>query len=307
VTRTAALSSNQASDAPDGRGNITIKKEGRVKDKICLVTGATDGIGKVTAMSLARMGATVVGVGRNAQKTAAVTQEIKQATGNQAIEFLVADLSQVRQVRQVATEFKRRYARLDVLVNNAGGYFARRQETAEGREMTWALNHLNYFVLTNELLDILKASAPSRIVNVSSDAHQGSSLNLNDVEFKQGYGQGWKPYAHSKLANVMFTYELARRLNGANVTANALHPGFVATKFGHNNGSLVSILMRSIQKLVALTPEKGAQTSIYLASAPAVEGVTGKYFSNSKVAASTKASYDTAAAARLWDLSLDMI
>jgi len=278
-----------------------------VKNKICVVTGATDGIGKVTAMSLARMGATVVGVGRNAQKTAAVTQEIKQATGNQAIEFLVADLSQVQQVRQVAAEFKRRYARLDVLVNNAGGYFARRQETAEGREMTWALNHLNYFVLTNELLDILKASAPSRIVNVSSDAHQGSSLNLNDVEFKQGYGQGWKPYAHSKLANVMFTYELARRLNGANVTANALHPGFVATKFGHNNGSLVSILMRSIQKLVALTPEKGAQTSIYLASAPAVEGVTGKYFSNSKVAASTKASYDTAAAARLWDLSLDMI
>ena len=278
-----------------------------MKDKICLVTGATDGIGKVTAMSLARMGATVVGVGRNAQKTAAVTEEIKQATGNQAIEFLVADLSQVRQVRQAAAEFKRRYHRLDVLVNNAGGYFARRQETAEGREMTWALNHLNYFVLTNELLDILKASAPSRIVNVSSDAHQGSSLDLNDVEFKQGYGQGWKPYSHSKLANVMFTYELARRLQGVNVTANALHPGFVATKFGHNNGSLASVLMKSIQKLVALTPEKGAQTSIYLATSPEVEGITGKYFSNRKVAASTKASYDTAAAARLWDLSLDMI
>ena len=283
------------------------KKEEPVKDKICLVTGATDGIGKVTAMSLARMGATVVGVGRNAQKTAAVTEEIKQATGNQAIEFLVADLSQVRQVRQAAAEFKRRYHRLDVLVNNAGGYFARRQETAEGHEMTWALNHLNYFVLTNELLDILKASAPSRIVNVSSDAHQGSSLDLNDVEFKQGYGQGWKPYSHSKLANVMFTYELARRLQGVNVTANALHPGFVATKFGHNNGSLASVLMKSIQKLVALTPEKGAQTSIYLATSPEVEGITGKYFSNRKVTASTKASYDTAAAARLWDLSLAMI
>ena len=278
-----------------------------MKDKICLVTGATDGIGKVTAITLARMGATVVGVGRNAQKTAAVTQEIKQATGNQNVDFLVADLSQVRQVRQVAAEFKRRYPRLDVLINNAGGYFARRQQTAEGREMTWAPHHLTFFVLTNELLDMLKASAPSRIVNVSSDAHQGSSLNLQDVEFEQGYGQGWRPYAHSKLANVMFTYELARRLKDTGVTANALHPGFVATRFGLNNGTLMNLVMKSIQRLAAISPEKGAQTSVFLASAPAVEGVTGKYFSHSKITPSTQASYDTDIAGRLWDLSLDMI
>jgi len=278
-----------------------------MKDKVCIVTGATDGIGKMTALSLARMGATVIGIGRNPSKSAAVSEEIKQASGNSKVEFLVADLAQVGQVRQAATEFKRRYDRLHVLVNNAGGYFAKRQETAEGREMTWALNHLNYFVLTNELLDILEASSPARIVNVSSDAHQGSQLNLDDVEFRQGYGIGWQPYAHSKLANVMFTYELARRLPTGRVTANALHPGFVASKFGHNNAGVAGVALKAISRLVAISPEKGAQTSIYLASSPEVEGVTGKYFINCKPKPSTRASYDTAAAQRLWDLTLGMV
>lgn len=277
-----------------------------MKSKVCLISGASDGIGKVTALELARMGAVVVGIGRNPAKCAAVSEEIKQASGNSRVEFLVADLSLTAEVRRVAAEFKRRYDRLDVLVNNAGGYFARRQETAEGRELTWALNHLSYFVLTQELLDVLKASAPARIVVVSSNAHQAAKLRLDDVEFKHSYGIGWGAYAHSKLANILFTYELARRLQGTGVTANVLHPGFVASQFGRNNGGFASLVVGLLTRFMAISPQEGAQTSIYLASSPAVEGVTGRYFVNRQVEESVKASYDAGAAARLWDSSVAM-
>ncbi|MGQ0601958.1 MAG: SDR family oxidoreductase [Anaerolineales bacterium] len=270
--------------------------------KVVLVTGATAGIGEVTARTLARLGATVVGVGRNAEKSARVAEAIRAATGNDAGEYLVADLSSQAAVRTLAEAFKRKYTRLDVLVNNAGAYFMRRAVSVDGIEMTWALNHLNYFLLTDLLLDRLKASAPARIVNVSSEAHRGSQLNFDDLEGRRNYN-GFPVYGQSKLANVLFTYELARRLAGTNITANALHPGFVATNFGHNNGAMVRVLMRFIQLLGGLTPEQGAATSVYLAASPEVEGVTGKYFDTQRAVASSRASYDVAAAKRLWEVS----
>ena len=270
-----------------------------MKGKVVLVTGATAGIGEVTARELARMGARVVGVGRDPHKCAGVSASIKAASGNDDVEFLVADLSSLAQVRRLAEEFKSKYARLDVLVNNAGGYFNARQESADGIELTMALNHLNYFVLAHLLLDLLKSSAPARIVNVSSDAHRNGRIDFDDVEMSSGYN-GWRMYSQSKLANVLFTYELARRLDGSGVTVNALHPGFVATNFGHNNGGMMGAVLKLFQRMAAKSPEQGAQTSLHLAASPEVEGVTGKYFADQKQVQSTTASYDEAAAKRLW-------
>jgi NAD(P)-dependent dehydrogenase (short-subunit alcohol dehydrogenase family) len=270
-----------------------------MKGKVVLVTGATAGIGEVTARELARMGARVVGVGRDPHKCADVSARIKAAAGADDIEFLVADLSSLAQVRRLADEFKSKYARLDVLVNNAGGFFSARRESADGIELTMALNHLNYFLLTGLLLDLLKASAPSRIVSVSSDAHRNAQIDFDDIEAKSKYS-GWRLYGQSKLANVLFTYELARRLAGTGAAANALHPGFVATRFGHNNGGMMSAALKLFQKIAAKSPEQGAQTSLYLATSPQVDGVTGKYFADQKQVQSSAASYDEAAAKRLW-------
>lgn len=278
-----------------------------MENKVVMVTGATNGIGHEAAKVLAGMDATIIGVGRNPQKCADAAAQITRTTGNSKVEFLVADLSVQSQVRLLAESFKQKYTRLDVLLNNAGAFFARREVSADGIEMTWALNHLNYFLLTDALLDILKASAPARIVNVSSDAHTGAKkINFEDVEFKTGYS-GWSAYGHSKLANVMFTYELARRLEGTRVTANVLHPGFVATGFGHNNGSLVRAGMNVVQKIAAKKPAQGAATSVYLASSPEVEGVSGHYFVDSRATRSNEASYDVNAQQRLWELSEQMV
>jgi len=279
--------------------------------RIVMVTGATDGIGKITAHELAKMGATVIVVGRNPQKGAQVVSEIKSATSNQNIEFMQADLSLMRDVRKLADDFKSKYDRLHVLVNNAGAVFNSRQDTAEGYEMTFALNHLNYFLLTNLLLDTIKASGTAerkaRIVNVSSEAHQVGGLNIDDLQSKKGY-IGMMVYGRSKLMNVMFTYELARRLKAENapVTTNVLHPGFVASRFGRNNGIVMNAILSIIQ-LGAISPEKGAQTSIYLASSPEVENVSGKYFSESKAKATTAASMDEAAQKRLWEMSEQIV
>lgn len=272
-----------------------------MENKVCLVTGATNGIGKVTALELARRGATVVLAGRSAAKTDAVVAEIKARSGNDRVEGLVADLSTQAGVHALADAFKARYDRLDVLVNNAGAIFNERRESADGIEMTFALNHLSYFLLTHLLLDVLKASAPARIVNVSSNAHMGSGINFDDLEFKRGY-MNFRAYAQSKLANILFTTELARRLQGTGVTANALHPGFVSSGFGRNDGSLMNIgmmLMRPFQ----ISPEKGAETTLYLVTSPEVEGVTGGYFSKRKPARTSSAARDQAAAERLWAIS----
>ena len=276
-----------------------------MNNKIVMVTGATAGIGAVAALELARKGAIVVGVGRNPEKCATTIARIQRETGNPQVEYLVADLSSQAQIRQLAEAFKAKYNRLDVLVNNAGAFINRRQESVDGIEMTLALNHLNYFLLTNLLLDILKASAPARIINVSSNAHQGSRINFADIESRRRY-MSWAVYGQSKLANVLFTYELKRRLDGNGVTANTLHPGFVASSFGHNNHDLVGWGTRIAQKIAGRSPEEGAHTIIYLASSPEVEGVTGKYFVDEKAVPSSPATYDESTARRLWELSAAM-
>jgi NAD(P)-dependent dehydrogenase (short-subunit alcohol dehydrogenase family) len=274
--------------------------------KICLVTGATNGIGKATALALAQMGATVVIVGRNPAKCAAVVSEIKHISGNDAVEALIADLSIMAEVQQVADQFKAKYQKLHVLVNNAGGAFLKRQVTAEGFEKTFALNHLNSFLLTSLLLDTLKASAPARIVNVASDAHKGAHLDFDDLQSEKGRFS-LKAYGRSKLATVVFSYELARRLSGTGVTANVLHPGLVRTGFASNLGAVPSAVIGFFMRFVGLTPEQGAQTSVYLATSPDVENVTGKYWEKSKVVPSGRAAYDEATWTRLWEVSDTMV
>jgi len=276
-----------------------------MQGKIVLITGATSGIGLVTARELARKGANLTIVGRNPAKLATVAEQIKNQTGNQYIETIAADLSTHAGVQLVAHEFKKRHTRLDVLINNAGAIFMSRQLSGDGLEMTFALNHLNYFHLTNLLLEVLKASAPARIINVSSDAHRGQNIDFDDLQGAKNFS-GMTIYGRSKLMNLLFTYELARRLEGKGVTANALHPGFVATGFGKNNGKLMSVVM-TLMSPIAKTAEDGASTSIYLATSNEVEGLSGKYFIDKRPVDSDPASYDQAAAARLWDLSLEMI
>lgn len=276
-----------------------------MQGKTVLVTGATNGIGYVAARELARKGAQTVLVSRNAEKCAQSVEKIKKETGNPQVEFIAADLSTNAGVQEVAHEFKKQHTRLDVLLNNAGAMFMSRQVSSDGIEMTIALNHLNYFHLTILLLDVLKTSGPARIVSVSSDAHRGGKIDFDDIQLKKGYS-GMKAYSQSKLANVLFTYELARKLEGTKVTANALHPGFVDTGFAKNNGALVKFAM-GLLKPMQRKVDEGAQTSIYLASSPEVEGVSGKYFADSQAIASDPASYDKTTAEKLWQLSLEMI
>jgi retinol dehydrogenase 14 len=267
--------------------------------KTVLVTGATNGIGKFTALELARQGANVCVVARNKSKGEATLEEIKKATGNTNLELFVGDLSSLNDVRRVAQEFKGKHSRLDVLVNNAGGVFDARQTTTDGLEYTFAFNHLAYFLLTNLLLDTLRASAPSRIVNVSSGAQANGKINFDDLMGERRYSSSGA-YSTSKLANVMFTYALARRLAGTGVTVNALHPGLVGTNFGSNAKSALWRGVASLAKAFAMPPEKGAQTSVYLASSNEVEGVTGQYFDKKKAVASSALSHDEAAQERLW-------
>ncbi len=274
--------------------------------KTVLVTGATNGIGKVTALELAKKGATVVVVGRNGVKIDQVVQQIKEESKNSAIEGLDSDLSSMAEVRQVAQQFQQKYSQLHVLVNNAGGIFAHRMLTADGYEYTFALNHLAYFLLTNLLLDELKRSAPARIINVSSRAHEGAVLDFDDLQNERRYGYGgYRAYGESKLANLLFTYELARRLAGTGVIVNAVHPGSVATGFGVNNGGMMHLGMQIFHQF-SLTPEQGADTVIYLASSPAVEGITGKYWTERKAVASSSESYNETAQHRLWTVSAQL-
>lgn len=274
--------------------------------KVVLVTGGTNGIGKVTALELAKMGATVVIIGRNPAKTTAVEAEIRQAvSGGGKVDSIIADLSSLTEIRQAAQTFLARYDRLDVLVNNAGGFFAKRLESADGYEMTFALNHLNYFLLTKELLDILKKSAPARIVNVSSGAHYGNHVDFGDLQRKKKY-RNWQVYGESKLMNILFTRALAKRLEGSGVTVNALHPGFVATNFGHGKG-IMDIMIKFAQKLFAISEDEGAKTSIYLASSPEVAGISGEYFYQCQVKQASDAAYDDQAAEKLWQISEQIV
>jgi NAD(P)-dependent dehydrogenase (short-subunit alcohol dehydrogenase family) len=271
--------------------------------KIALVTGATNGIGLVTARELARRGAAVTIIGRSADKLT-VTAAVLRAAGGTTVETIQADLSTLSGMRFAAEAFLNRHNRLHILVNNAGAVFTNREVTADGYEKTFALNHLAYFTLTNLLTDALKAAAPARIVNVSSMAHQGARLDFGDLQNERRYSS-FGAYAQSKLGNIYFTYELARILTGSGVTVNCLHPGFVASNFGQSNGGFSAFLMRLAQ-FAAISPDRGALTSLYLAGSPEVEGVSGKYYVNQKAVKSSPVSYDEQAARRLWQVSLKM-
>ncbi len=275
-----------------------------MRGRICIVTGANSGIGKATALGLAEMGAAVVMLCRDRRRGEAARAEIKERSGNDAVDLMLADLSVQTSIRGFVEEFKRAYGRLHVLVNNAGVIAARRTVTADGLEMTFAVNYLAPFLLTNLLLDVLKANAPARVVNVAGSFHRMAAVNFDDLQFKENYGVA-RAGCQSKLALILFTYELARRLGGTAVTANCLHPGAVRTGIS----KVLPWYLRApafIMRPFFVSPEEGASTSIYLASSPAVEAVTGKYFSKMKEAKSSPASYDGEVAQRLWRVSEEL-
>jgi NAD(P)-dependent dehydrogenase (short-subunit alcohol dehydrogenase family) len=275
-----------------------------LEGKTCLVTGATSGIGEATALGLARMGATVVAVGRDPAKCEATVARIRLESGNSAVEHLLADLSSQAEVRTLAAGFLRRHGRLDVLVNNAGGVFLRRRLSVDGIEMTLALNHLSHFLLTGLLVEALRRGAPSRVVNVSSGGHRRSPLDLDDLELRRGYAP-LKAYYRSKFANILFTYELARRLEGTHVAANVLHPGLVLTNLARQSGRLIGWGWRLYARWhSALTPEEGASNVVFVASSPTLDGVTGAYFFKTTRAVSAPGTEDKEAARRLWQASV---
>ena len=277
--------------------------------RTCLITGATNGIGKETAIALAKMGASVVLVARDERKGRAAQSELKERSGADS-ELLLADLASLADVRRLAEEYRSRHDKLHVLINNAGAYNSKRELSKDGYEMTIAVNHLAHFLLTDLLLDVIKASAPARIINVSSGAHSGAKMDFDDLQAESGYGVGMRAYGQSKLANVLFTNELARRLEGANVAVNSLHPGVVRTGFGRNAKGIIGgvfAVFQFVGRPFLLSSAQGAETSIYLASSPDVETTTGEYFVKSKSVASNDESNDPEVARRLWDVSEELI
>jgi NAD(P)-dependent dehydrogenase (short-subunit alcohol dehydrogenase family) len=300
--------------------HIQTQINSEMKNKICLVTGATAGIGLVTARELARMGAEVILVGRDSARCHSAVATIVRDSGNANVSCLVADLSSQAGVRRLAAEFLATHNRLDVLVNNAGALFAVRRESVDGIEMTMALNHLGPFLLTTLLLDALKAAAPARIVNVASEAHEDvTGFDFDDPQATRGYPRSewgsafyslampwahpaFRHYARSKLANIFFTTELARRLDGSGVTVNALHPGIVASNFSADNG-VYGWFMARFFSFRGISVDEGAKTSLYLASSPEVDGVTGRYFVQCKPQEPSAAARDAGMAARLWQWS----
>ncbi len=278
-------------------------QENRIDGKVCLVTGGNSGIGKATALGLARLGGNIVIVCRKETEGRQAESEIRTKSGNQNIDLMQADLTSMKSVHQFAEEFKHRYSGLDVLVNNAGEIVAKRQVTVDGFERTLASNHLGHFLLTNLVLDLVRKSAPSRIVNVSSEAHRGAQIHFDDLQGEKKYS-AFRAYAQSKLANVLFTYELARRLEGTGVTSNCLHPGLVRTGL-YDNWGLTSLAIRVVSPFF-LSAEKSARAVLRLATSPELEGVTGKYFSKIKEVRSSEESYDPQTAQRLWQVSEEL-
>jgi retinol dehydrogenase-14 len=279
--------------------------DGPLAGRTVLVTGGTAGIGKATALGLATLGARVAITGRDSSRTEDAAREIRAAGGGQ-VDVFVGDLSAQSEVRRVAEEVLHTLVRIDVLVNNVGGYWNTRHETADGLERTFALNHLAPFLLTHLLLDRLTQSAPARVVTVSSNAQAQGRIDFDDLQGLKSYS-GARAYSQSKLANVLFSYELARRLHGTSVTANALHPGVVSTSFGAEDPATVQRVFIPFLRRFMKTPVEGAATSIHLASAPGLEQVSGGYFVDRKPKTSSKPSYDQAAAARLWQVSADLV
>ncbi len=273
--------------------------------KTCLITGATNGIGRAAASRLAELGHRIVLVGRNEERGTETVAELRKRSENDDVSFMRADLSSVAETRDLAHRFLSRHDRLDVLLNNAGAIFKQREVTPEGFERTFALDHLAYFVLTVELLDLLRESAPSRIVNVSSGAHKGGKIRFDDIHLKRSYS-AFGAYCQAKLANILFTNELARRLDGSGVTVNSMHPGFIWSGFGRNNGRSAAVLLGLLRPF-ARSPEAGADTLVHLAISPEVEEVSGRYFFKRHPARISEAAASEGAARRLWELSEEMV
>jgi NAD(P)-dependent dehydrogenase (short-subunit alcohol dehydrogenase family) len=281
-----------------------------LEDRTCLVTGATSGIGLETAVGLAREGARVLIVGRDPVRGEAARSQIAKQSGNDRVELLLADLASQAEIQKLADAVKSRSDALHVLVNNAGVVNLKRQLTVDGFEATFAVNHLAYFALTLRLLDLLRASAPARIVNVASDAHRFGSLDWDDLQSEQRYRglpfvAAMRVYGSSKLLNILFTRELARRLADSHVTANCVHPGAVSTRLGTNNGGVGQIVTGLLRPFM-LSPAAGAETSIFLATSPEIADLSGRYFTRKREASCSRAAQDAAAARRLWDVSLEL-
>jgi len=275
-----------------------------LKGKVVLITGATSGIGKVTAITLVGMGATVVVLGRNPEKGKELLREIEKRTGSKGTDFITSDLASLDSVRSAASAFNSRYDRLDVLLDNAGGINGKRMMTKDGFEYTFGVNHLAHFVLTNLLLDKLRSSAPSRVVVTSSAAQMNGHIDFDDLMEEKRY-RSFKAYSQSKLANALFAFELARRLDGTRVTSNCFHPGVVRSNFGKGLGGAGGAIYPLIGVFM-VSPEKGSETQVYLASSPEVEGVTGKYFAKKEVRRSSRDSNDLVVARHLWEVSEEL-
>jgi NAD(P)-dependent dehydrogenase (short-subunit alcohol dehydrogenase family) len=273
--------------------------------KVVVVTGSTSGIGRAAAVELARSGASLLLVARDRVRAADTEREIRKLSNGGAVRTFFADLSLLSEVRRVAGEIHDHSARIDVLLNNAGVVQRLRTTTADGFETTFATNHLAYYLLTRLLLDRLRQSRPARIVNVASEAHRPYSLDFDDLQNERRY-RVFTAYGRSRLATLMFTYELARRLEGSGVTVNALHPGWVATRLGLDDG-LLSRVVGAVSRACARTPERGAETAVWLAASPEVEGVTGKYFRDCREYESNAVSRDRYAQQRLWEVSARMV
>lgn len=277
-----------------------------MSNKICVVTGATSGIGKETAMALVLKGSFVIIVGRDVKKCKATVNKIKLLTGSVLIDYLCYDLSDLKQVRNLAKVLKQNYDHIDVLVNNAGGYFIKRYESVDGYEMNLALNYLSPFLLVSLLMDLLEKSDRGRIINVSSGAHVQGKIQFDDLQSKRQFN-GFKSYAQSKLALILFTYELDRKLKNTNISVNAMDPGIVATNFGKNNGLLRFFLRRLIKGRNDISAAEGAETVIFMATSPEISNIRGGYFIKNKQVKSSEDSYDQELAKELWEVSENLI
>lgn len=277
-----------------------------MKDKVCIVTGSNSGIGKETALALAEMGATVVMVVRNKELGEAALAEIIAETGSNTIDLMICDLSSMNTIRDFATAFKGKYDRLDVLINNAGAVISDRQITDDGFERTLAVNYLAPFLLTHELLPLLKDSAPTRVLNLSSGLAKRANVNLDDLQSELNY-KSMKVYGSAKLKIIMYTYEMARRLKDTGVSVNVVLPGFVATNLGRSSGSFASRIMFGMMKPFQLSPKEGAETSVYVATTPEIEGLTGKCFEKKKETETSEVSYNVDIQKQLWDSTVGLL
>jgi NAD(P)-dependent dehydrogenase (short-subunit alcohol dehydrogenase family) len=287
------------------KGGFMAENKALMTGKTVVITGASSGIGLEAALGLAKLGARVVMVSREKQRGLEAVEYVKTNSGNKAVDLLLTDLSSLKNVRKLASDIKKKYKKLDVLLNNAGGVFGKRALTPDGFEWTFALDHLAPFLLTNLLLPLLKKSGNSRVVTVASMAHMMGHINFDDLMAEKKYAE-MGAYSQAKLANVLFASELARRLKGTKVTSNSLHPGVVHTKFAQSGGALSGFFYNVFGFLME-TPAQGARTSIYAASSPEMEGVTGKYLSACKITNPTAEARDEAVAKRLWDVSAKLV